>query len=95
MREEWKVFGVNEFHFSYKETIEGVCHKAVTHLFSKRVGMEGIGHKGFSHLLQREDVWKVFVVREIHICYKERSMQGVCHNSVTQIVQREEWGCMS
>ena len=76
---KWKVFGTREFH------------RAVT----KGVGMEGICHKGVSHLQMcftstTKRQWKMFVVWEIHICYKERSMQGACYNSVTQVLLREE-----
>ena len=39
-------------------------------------------------LLQGEGVWKVFVTREFHICYKR--MEGGCHNRVSYLLPNEE-----
>ena len=27
----------------------------------------------------RRGRWKVFVIKVLHICYKERGMEGICH----------------
>ena len=73
MREELKVFCVNEFHFCYKETMEGVCRKSVTQLLQREWEWEC--HKGFSYLFQGVGIWKIFVTREFHICYMKRIME--------------------
>ena len=63
------MFVVNEFHLFYKETMEGVWHKGVSHLL-QRVEMKDICHEGFSRLLQGELHGRC-VLKGSHICYKE------------------------
>ena len=46
---EQNAFVVNAFHFCYKETMVGVCHKGVSHLLQRE--MTGKCHMGVSHLL--------------------------------------------
>ena len=52
-REEWKVFVVNEFHFCYKETMEGVCRKSLTHLLQREWKWKAFVIRGF-HVCYKE-----------------------------------------
>ena len=99
---EWKVFVVNRFHLYYKESVVNEFH-----FYYNESGMEGVCRKGVSHLLEREMTgrwmsfmrftcvirrqWKLFVVWEIHICYKEKSMHGSCllYGRFTSVTRRK------
>ena len=59
--------------------------------------MEGVCHKAVSHMLQGQGEQKVFVVREIHIYYKERGIEDVCHRRIshTCMLQGENVRCLA
>ena len=79
MRKVWNVFGVNEFHFCYKETMEGVCRKSVTHLLQREWEWEC--HKGLLCLLHGVGVWKIFITKGVsHLLHeKDHGVRFVSH----------------
>ena len=59
-----------EIHIYYKERgVEDVCHKRISCYKETTVGV----YQGDPHVTRRVG-WKVFVIRDFHICYKDRGI---------------------